>query len=297
MEKNKELHYMPISPQDEEWGIVCTTAGYQVIPRGHEYPPEGIHPNDYYFNKLKGRVLREYQMVYIVDGEGWFESTHCKRTQVKAGTILMLFPGEWHNYSPNKATGWKEYWIGFRGRYIDERVEKGFFSPNKPIVVTGNDINIETFYIEVLREAQYEKKGFQLLISGIVLHILGIAVYRQNATPYESSVISDKIDQAKNLMKMYIGQNISPEQIAKELGMGYTWFRSMFKECTGISPAQYQQQLRYLQAKSLLLGSDLNISDIAYKLGFSNVQHFSTFFSKYEGASPKQFRKVYIGKN
>ena len=39
MEKNKELHYMPISPQDEEWGIVCTTAGYQVIPRGHEYPP------------------------------------------------------------------------------------------------------------------------------------------------------------------------------------------------------------------------------------------------------------------
>ncbi len=297
MEKSKEMHYMPISQQDEEWGIVCTTAGHQTIPRGHDYPPEGVHPNDYYFNKLKGRVLREYQMVYIVEGEGWFESAHCAKTVVKAGTMLLLFPGEWHNYAPCKETGWKEYWIGFRGRYIDERVQKGFFSPDRPIVFIGNDINIASFYTEVLREAQFEKKGFQLLISSIVLHILGIVVYRQNATPYESSAISDKIDQAKNKMKMYIGQNVSPEQIAQELGMGYTWFRSMFKEVTGISPAQYQQQLRYLQAKSLLLGSDLSISDIAYDLGFSSVHHFSTFFSKYEGISPRQFRKAYICKN
>ena len=228
MRKNIDLHYMPVTPLDEQWGIVCTTAGYQTIPPFSEYPPAGLHPANYIFNKTQGRVLHEYQLVYIVEGEGWFESEHCHRTKVSAGTMLLLFPGEWHNYAPNKKTGWKEYWIGFRGRYIDERVKNGFFSPSQPSVVIGNDIHIEEFYLEVLREAQFEKRGFQLLISSIVLHLLGTIVFRQNITYYESSNIANKIEQSKQYMRMHIGQNISPERIASDLNIGDSWFRRFF---------------------------------------------------------------------
>lgn len=293
MRKNIDLHYMPVTPLDEQWGIVCTTAGYQTIPPFSEYPPSGVHPANYIFNKTHGRVLHEYQLVYIVEGEGWFESEHCHRTKVSAGTMLLLFPGEWHNYAPNKQTGWKEYWIGFRGRYIDERVENGFFSPSQPSVVIGNDIHIEEFYLEVLREAQFEKRGFQLLISSIVLHLLGTIVFRQNITYYESSNIANKIEQSKQYMRMHIGQNISPERIASDLNIGYSWFRRFFKQYVGMSPTQYQQHLRYLRARDLLTGSDLTISEIAYDLGFSSVNHFSTFFAQQAGLSPRAFRNSY----
>ncbi len=291
MKKFTDLHYMPVTPRDEQWGIICTTAGHQTISPGDPYPPQEKHPNGYVFKKTVGRTLQEYQLVYIVEGEGWFESTHCARTSVQAGTVMMLFPGEWHNYAPDPKTGWKEYWIGFKGRYIDERVENGFFSPERPLVVIGNDIQVEEFYLEVLREAQFEKKGFQLLISSVVLHLLGTIVFRQNMTQYESTDIADKIEASKQFMRKHIEDEYPPERVARELGMGYSWFRRMFKEYVGVSPAQYQLQLRYLRARDLLKGSDMTITEIAYDLGFSSVNQFSTFFSKHSGMSPRQFRQ------
>lgn len=290
MKRYTDLHYMPVSPRDEQWGITCTTAGHQTCPPDSSYPPAGVHPSSYVFSKSTGRILHEYQMVYIVEGGGWFESSHCHRTPISAGTMLLLFPGEWHNYAPDKKTGWKEYWIGFKGRYIDERVENGFFSPERPIVEIGKDIQVEELYLEVLREAEYEKSGFQLLISSIVLHLLGTIVFRQNMTRYESTDIADKIESSKQLMRRHAGDGLSPESVARELGLGYSWFRRVFKQYVGISPAQYQLQIRYLRARDLLLGSDMTITEIAYDLGFSSVNQFSTFFSQHSGVSPRQFR-------
>ena len=42
--------------------------------------------------------------------------------------MILLFPGEWHSYYPDRETGWDEYWVGFRGIHIDKRVEKKFFT-------------------------------------------------------------------------------------------------------------------------------------------------------------------------
>ena len=60
---------------------------------------------------------------------------------------------------------------------------------------------------------------------------------------------------------------------------------------SGVSPLQYQLQLRYLRAKELLSETSMNISEIAYTLHFETISQFSTFFTKKEGMSPSQFRK------
>mgnify|MGYP000567719580 CR=1 FL=1 len=54
------LHYLPVSPRDEQWGIVCTTAGHQHVPPGTPYPVSE-HPEHYLFYKGSGRTLDEYQ--------------------------------------------------------------------------------------------------------------------------------------------------------------------------------------------------------------------------------------------
>ena len=65
--------YMTISPTDEEWGIVVTTVGHQTIQAGGVYPPLQ-HPDNYTFRPQEGRVLNEYQLVYITRGQGYFSS-------------------------------------------------------------------------------------------------------------------------------------------------------------------------------------------------------------------------------
>jgi len=92
-------------------------------------------------------------------------------------------------------------------------------------------------------------------------------------------------------MKQKIDEYISPEEIAESLGVSYSWFRKMFKKYVDVSPSQYQAHLRYLRSKELLETTEMNISEIAYKLNFESAGHFCTFFRKKEGIPPLQYRK------
>jgi len=292
MEKNLngQLKYLTIGAEDEDWGIVVTTVGYQFIPPQGQYPLFP-HPDKYNFKPQTGRVLNEYQVVYITKGSGYFASNSCKLQKITAGTIIILFPGEWHDYYPDKETGWDEHWVGFRGVHIDRRVEKHFFTKEEPLLHIGISDTIVSLYDDILKFAIQEKSGYQELISSIVLHILGSIYYKKRNKSFTNTYVVDKINEARILMKEQVENPESPEQIASQLGLGYSWFRRMFKEYTGVSPAQYQQQQRLLKAKELLTASSLNISEIAYSLKFENAGQFSTFFKKKAGITPSEFRE------
>jgi hypothetical protein len=91
-------------------------------------------------------VLKEYQLVYITKGEGFFESGSCRKQCVKAGTMILLFPDEWHSYYPCRETGWDEYWVGFKGIHIDNRVKKNFFIREEPLYKIGLSATIVSLY-------------------------------------------------------------------------------------------------------------------------------------------------------
>ena len=290
MDENR-LFYLSVGSNDEGWGIVVTTVGSQSIPPLTNYPPKQ-HPDSYHFSPEKGRIFNEYQLVYITNGSGWFSSQSVRKKQkVTAGTMILLFPGEWHSYEPNTATGWSEYWVGFRGLHIDNRVKNGFFSKQEPLYHIGVSSSIVEFYENIIRIAQQEKAGYQQMSSSIVLSILGTVYYKNKNGQYTNTYIVDKINEARDMIKSNIENTLSQEEIAKSLGLGYSWYRRMFKEYTGVSPAQYQLQQKIMRAKEILTTTDQNISEIAYTLHFENVCQFSTFFKKKEGITPSEFRK------
>lgn len=73
---------------------------------------------------------------------------------------------------------------------------------------------------------------------------------------------------------------------------------NVFKKLGEKSPLQFIQDRIVLEARRLLHYTDKDISEIAYEIGFSDVQSFSRFFKKKEGLSPTNFReKGIIGKN
>ena len=94
-------------------------------------------------------------------------------------------------------------------------------------------------------------------------------------------------------MRENVNKPLSLESIATDLNLSYTWFRRVFKEYTGISPAQYQLQMKLNRAKELLTNSNLNISEIAYDLGFESVSHFCTFFKSREKFTASEYREKF----
>lgn len=121
-----EFKYLIVNDMDRKFGLWVNTVGYQSIPPDSPYPLKE-HPSGYYFNAEKGRVLREYQLVYITKGRGLFSSDSTPERQVCKGRLMVLFPGQWHTYYPLRQTGWTEYYIGFEGPAIDTIVAMPFF--------------------------------------------------------------------------------------------------------------------------------------------------------------------------
>lgn len=289
LQSKDQLHYLTYSPNDELWGAVITTVGFQFIPSGSPYPLSK-HPENYDFHKQDGRVLNEYQFIYISKGHGQFISSHQKQTTVKAGDLLVLFPGEWHNYYPDEDSGWDEYWVGFRGSYFEQLRSKQFFSIDNPVLHIGISNSLIGLYEDLARTAENEKAGYQIMMAGILQHITSTIIFKYKNKPFHDSYIIEKLAAARRIMKEQIEEPISPEVIATQLGLGYSWFRRMFKDYTGVSPAQYQIQLRLIRAKELLTRTTLNISEIAYQLHFENAGQFATFFKKREGLTPSEYR-------
>lgn len=288
--ESRNIKYFNISNNDEAWGSVVTTVGCQLIPPNSSYP-RSQHPESHIFDPGNGRILKEYQLIYISKGGGTFESKSCKKQRVEAGTMILLFPNEWHTYEPDKKTGWFEYWVGFRGNDIDNRIKNGFFTPKNPLFHLGFSSSVIGFYEDIVNYATEESAGYQQLISSIVLYMLASVYYKNRKTRFTDSFAINKINEARAIMKQEIEKDISPEDIAEGLGVSYSWFRKMFKQYVDVPPAQYQANLKYLRSKELLDTTDMSITDIAYKLNFENVSQFSSFFSKKEGIPPLQYRK------
>lgn len=286
--------YLIENDQDPQWGITVSNVGKQETLQGQQYP-HGHHPYGYLFSQSRGRVLLEYQLLYIVRGQGTFVSAHCTRQKVKSGDMIMLFPGEWHCYYPDKDVGWTEMWIGFKGSNIDARVSSGFFSVDKPIFKVGLLEGVVGAYKHAIEVAQNQYSGYQQMLAGITNLLLGYAYYYNVTNSVEDKATFEAIQRSRIYMNDHFNKGVKPEEVADFVNMGYSRFRRLFKEYTGYSPLQYMLELRLKRCCELLTTTNMNMSEIAYSMGYDSVDYFSNAFKRKYNLSTQQYRKLSRG--
>jgi AraC-like DNA-binding protein/mannose-6-phosphate isomerase-like protein (cupin superfamily) len=86
---------------------------------------------------------------------------------------------------------------------------------------------------------------------------------------------------------------LSVDELAGESGLSADHFTRLFKEATGFSPMDYFQRRRIHHACTLLLNPRNSITEVAYTLGFADAAHLSRLFLRYQGLSPRGYRKRY----
>ena len=97
---------------------------------------------------------------------------------------------------------------------------------------------------------------------------------------------------AKQYMQKNFSKMISLDDIADHVGISTYHLSHIFGEQSDFTVYNYLMALRMKKAKSLLRERKLNISDVAYAVGYNDPQYFSKVFRKYCGISPSQFSIV-----
>lgn len=82
------------------------------------------------------------------------------------------------------------------------------------------------------------------------------------------------------------------EYIVEKTGMDYHYLSSLFSSVENITIEQYIILQKIERAKELLKYGELTLSEIAYKLGYSSVQHLSNQFKKITGLTASQFKNM-----
>jgi len=274
---------------DYRWGAVISTIGIQETPAGESYPYD-VHPKEYIFKVEKGRVLHDFHILYIIKGRGWITTAHCPRTGLRAGDAVVIFPEEWHSYAPDRETGWTEAWIDFTGDFAHRIIEQRFFDIRQPVLRVGISDTICSAFNKAFEVAYTEKPAHQQQLAGFAALIVCSLYAKAMQQPYKDDPDIDYINLARKYMRENLSRSLSMEDVAKEVGMGYSKFRKVFRNYTGFSPAQYFINLKLEKAKDYLSNTHLSCKEIAFRVGFDSAAYFNKIFHQRHNITPLEFR-------
>lgn len=143
------------------------------------------------------------------------------------------------------------------------------------------DISIENF-------PDIEKKSTdQILASAKILEACTFYVLLKNLMTARRQ---NFVENLNSYLLSHLNEPLTAEQIAADFSISRSKLYSSCEKYLGTGIAQYVKNLRLEQAKELLKNSDLTVSKISEKIGFSDYNYFCRVFKKETGISAKKYR-------
>ena len=221
---------------------------------------------------------------------------------LKGGDIFIAFPNENHGsgkYLEEKGT---LYWLQFNmtlanGNFLTFQKEEAETLVKKILDIPYRHFSINKDFKKLLdnlflvgseKESPLQRIKIYSLASQILLSILDASKGGLQNNK------SDEILKAITFIKKNLDQVFSIENLADHVHLSVSHFKVKFKNEMGTTPADFVQRQKISKSEKLLCDSNLNITEIAYSLGYPSSQHFSSVFKRYTGKSPSEFKKQVV---
>ncbi|HEX7177004.1 MAG TPA: helix-turn-helix domain-containing protein [Pyrinomonadaceae bacterium] len=151
---------------------------------------------------------------------------------------------------------------------------------------------------ELLRD---DAPGRDLLFASLVEQAL-VEVLRRYANIQRSAdvelsragLVDRRIRRAVELMHAHLDRDLPLEELAGAAYLSPFHFSRLFKKLTGAAPHAYLASLRNARAQTLLAETDLSVTEVAERVGYSSSSHFSKAFRQATGLSPRAFRNALV---
>jgi signal transduction histidine kinase/ligand-binding sensor domain-containing protein/DNA-binding response OmpR family regulator len=189
------------------------------------------------------------------------------------------------------------------GLELCQRIKNNPETDSTPVIIlTSEHSEVLQMQSMQLHADRFLTKPFNiLLLKGAIGQALRVRekirnkVHRTEMGYNYNSVAMDSAD--NKLVKKVIeyikehleDSDMSVEELSREVGFSRVHLNRKLKEILGLSPSNLIKSIRLKQAAFLLVNNKVNISEVAYKVGFSSHSYFSYNFHDFFGMSPKEF--------
>ena len=155
-------------------------------------------------------------------------------------------------------------------------------------------LEFEQIFGIIIRETADRRPGFLPLVSGLIARILSILLDMGQYTMQKFTLPSDKEEYLFLRIQELLTQTngcISRHDLASQLHYDPDYMNKIVKRRTGMSLLKYGRNFTLKESARLLAYTDMNISDIMRRLGFTNRSHFYTIFKEKYGLTPNEYRQ------
>ncbi|MDB6095200.1 MAG: AraC family transcriptional regulator [Verrucomicrobia bacterium] len=120
-----------------------------------------------------------------------------------------------------------------------------------------------------------------------------VVLTREGVMPSHMGRIDPRLlDAMRRLDGQPLSQPMAENTLARAVGLSVTQLNRLFFRQFGVSSRAYFEQRRFQHALDVLESSPSAVKEIAYELGFSSLPHFSAWFRRRRGLSPREFRQA-----
>ena len=230
------------------------------------------------------------QTVPVRVGRSWDRQTH-------PGLVTII--------PPATRIGWD-----IRGEVHSRSIHLGsrFFSASDDMLPSPPQLRFRcgvqdpvlTSAIQALEQELREPRELGTLYADAVSDFMALHLLRDSGSPAaaprrRAALSRHALQRALERIEASIEHGISLQVLADETSLSRTYFSTAFRQSTGVSPHRYLTQRRLAHARGLLRSSSLSLSEVALRCGFSNQAHFTQYFHRDSGLTPRQFRQAGTG--
>ena len=232
------------------------------------------------------RVLASYVLVYLFRGRGFFYDQWNNKTEIAAGSFLLLFPEMPHAYEPPGNESWDEIYIIFKGPIFDLYRKENIWNPAQAL----HRLEPIPFWLSKFQNlfTDPQERSSQSVFYNF-LALLG-EIFPAKSEEKNISNSGWYLNQLQHQLGSNFQEEIDFPKLSQRLGVSYEKLRKDFKKETGLSPIAYRNRVKIETARKILLHTKTKISEISRLLGFYDPYHFSRSFKKETGQSPETYR-------
>jgi AraC-like DNA-binding protein len=263
----KALHH-PVTAK-----LTVTDAGYfpHAVRHGRERP----------------RGAREHLLLVCTDGAGWCRTGDTRSTVSRGGT--MVLPADRpHAYGASEDAPWTLWWFHFTGVDAADLVRAAHAATGGPVTHLRDPAPVASLVSQAIDALDAGLTTSSLITAaGAAWHALTQVIATGRRSPGAGM---SPLERAAEHLRATSPHRTPVAALASMVGLSASQLNALFRERLGVTPLQFQVQLRMKRARELLDGTDLPVAAVARDTGYDDPMYFSRQFARIHGMAPTAYR-------